>query len=86
MRVGSVLGRAGPRTAWQRSGKGFVVRLMLPSAHGFDSRLRYLTAGVRESISDFGPPAVIMGLSAISLLPAMRALGTFSRISMPGGA
>jgi len=57
---------------------------LLQQCTAFRSK-RYLTAGVRESISDFGPPAVIMGLSAISLLPAMRALGTFSRISMPGG-
>ena len=46
---------------------------------------RYLPPSWREGISDFGPPAVILLLTGCSLLPAVEALGTFSRLSMPGG-
>jgi len=46
---------------------------------------RYLSPQLRETISDFGPPAVILGVTALSLLPQVNLLGTFSRLSMPGG-
>jgi len=63
---------------------GLLTAYLLQQTSSFRSK-RYLTARWRESVSDFGPPAVIMGLSAVSLLPAVQSLGTFSRLSMPGG-
>ena len=44
---------------------------------------RYLSAGAREAVSDFGPAAVIVGVTAVSLLPAVQRLGDFARLSMP---
>jgi hypothetical protein len=63
---------------------GLLTAYLLQQVSAFRST-RYLTARGREYISDFGPPAVILGVSALSLLPAVQALGTFSRLSMPGG-
>ena len=63
---------------------GVLTAYLLQQSASFRSK-RYLSARWRESVSDFGPPAVIMGLSALSLLPAVQRLGSISRLSMPGG-
>ena len=55
---------------------------LLAQTSAFRSK-RYLSARWRESASDFGPPAVIVALSALSLLPAVSALGTLSRLAIP---
>jgi hypothetical protein len=57
---------------------------LLQEVSAFRSK-RYLSQQVREAISDFGPPMIIMGVSAFTLIPAVQALGTFSRLSLPGG-
>ena len=43
-----------------------------------------LANSVRASRTS-GPSAVIRSLSALSLLPSLENIGTFSRLSMPGG-
>lgn len=58
--------------------------VLLQMVSGFRSK-RYLSQQVRETISDFGPPMIIIGVSALTLLPAVQALGSFSRLSLPGG-
>ena len=63
---------------------GLLTASLLQWSSAFRSK-RYLSPRWRESISDFGPPLVIVGVSALSLLPAITALGTFTRLSMPGG-
>ena len=61
-----------------------VTAFLLQQCANFRST-RYLSSTWREGITDFGPPAIIMGLSALSLLPAVTSLGTISRLSLPGG-
>jgi len=63
---------------------GLLTAYLLQQVSAFRSK-RYLSSQLREAVSDFGPPAVILGVSALSLAPAVTALGTFSRLSMPGG-
>ena len=63
---------------------GLLTAYLLQKTSGFRST-RYLSRKWREGVSDFGPSAVIMGLSALSLLPSLERIGTFSRLSMPGG-
>ena len=63
---------------------GLLTAFLLQSASSFRSK-RYLPTHWRETISDFGPPLVILGVSALSLLPAVSGLGSISRLSMPGG-
>lgn len=63
---------------------GLLTAYLLQQASAFRST-RYFTTKTRETISDFGPPVIILGVSALSLLPALRSVGTFTRLSMPGG-
>lgn len=63
---------------------GLLTAYLLQKTSEFRST-RYLSRKWREGVSDFGPSAVIMGLSALSLLPVLEHIGTFSRLSMPGG-
>jgi hypothetical protein len=53
---------------------GLLTAFLLRQSSAFRTK-RYLSARMREAISDFGPPAVILGVSALSLLPAVQSLG-----------
>lgn len=63
---------------------GFLTAYLLQCVAAFRSK-RYFNAQLRETVSDFGPPMVILGMTALSLLPQVSLLGSFSRLSMPGG-